>query len=207
MQTFRCQSKVHLLDRIFQFFQSLNQGRWPVLVFVGAVISLGLLSLRDFPVAAPDGKLFYNQQYLQQFLCLDVPPPTTGDDLGTCGASCQRVRWIYIATQLSLDTVLPLSYGTLMGILIVRCFPGAIARRYIIVPILVSVLDLTENFILVWLAITWKCGTSLPPLFQIAPWVSGTKWTLAGVCLAVLLVGWFQKRGTIGASTARAEKR
>ncbi len=184
-----------MLKHICLWLKSLEN--WPAIVTVSlvALISMSLLALRSsqFHVKAPDALLHYSPEHLEQFLCLDSAPPPNQADLKACEQNCRRLRQLYIATQVSLDTLLPLSYGVLMGVLVVRYFPLS-ASKLIVLPMLTTSLDLTENTLLVYLAWTWKCGCDFPALFLIAPWVTSAKWLFAALSVALIVTGWCKQK-------------
>lgn len=188
-----------MLHRIFLWLQKLNR-REIVVVAIVAAISISALSFRSqyFSVAPPDRQLSYTQKDLERFLCFE--PKSIGFDSTATDISKndhepdEGLRWLYLITQLSFDTLFPLAYGTLLAILIVKLWSVSWAKKLIALPVLACLADLTENMILVWLAFTWDCGTEHPALFAVASPVTSTKWVLIGISVATVAIGFALKQ-------------
>lgn len=179
-----------MLQRIYLWLSRLNDSTgltWVLIVFAVLLAALTFRSAQ-FHVATPDREIGYEAPYIEEFFCSDAPEPAIRFTVDKCAR-----RRFYVATQLTLDTLFPLAYGMLLGILMVMCFPVAKGKWLVLLPVLAACFDFAENLMLVWLACTWECGTDYPALFGIVPWVSNAKWLLFfASCLAVV-VGQFKK--------------
>jgi hypothetical protein len=78
----------------------------------------------------------------------------------------ERGRKLYGWTQLSLDIVYPLTYGTLFALLIICGFPREDAKLLFILPLLTMLFDLGENVINAYLALQFDGRAS--PLSRVA---------------------------------------
>ena len=61
-------------------------------------------------------------------------------------------RRIYAMTQVTLDLVFPLTYGTLFALLIVHVYDQSLAGTLVWVPVLAAITDLLENVTTAFLA-------------------------------------------------------
>ncbi len=68
-------------------------------------------------------------------------------------------RYVYAATEVTLDLIYPLTYGMLFGILIVQLW-GPRRDYLLFAPILAVLFDLLENFTIAYLAITYSGSVS-----------------------------------------------
>ncbi len=178
---FNKQHKHGFFERVCFWLKSFCQRRW--FVFFGAVVLVCMLVLTirssQFPVRTPDSPLWYDAEHLEKFFC---------------GAG-ETLRWLYVLTQVSFDSALPLAYGMLLGMLTVKYYPVTQAARWILFPLLAVVCDFLENVLLVSLAITWECGAAtFPALASVAPYVSRAKWLLILISVIVAVVGWLRHK-------------
>jgi hypothetical protein len=95
----------------------------------------------------------------------------------------ERGRPFYAVTQMTLDLVFPLVYGSLFLIMIFRLYgdPGYL----LLVPVIASVADLLENFTNTYLALSYQQG-SVPSLARFSSICTRVKWS--GFTISVILV-------------------
>ena len=62
---------------------------------------------------------------------------------------------IFVLTQVTLDFIFPITYGTLFATLIILLYSGETRQKLIIIPLLATIFDLGENFILAYLAYSY----------------------------------------------------
>jgi hypothetical protein len=95
----------------------------------------------------------------------------------------KRGRPFYALTQMTLDLVFPLIYGSLFLIAIFRLYgdPGYL----LLVPVIASVADLLENFTNTYLALSYRQG-SVPSLARFSSLCTGAK--RSGITISVILV-------------------
>ena len=103
-------------------------------------------------------------------------------------------REVYMVTALTLDVLFPLTFGLLMVFIVVRNYPAKVGRWLLLLPILVVLFDLLENFTIAHLAWHYK-PDELAPLADVASFFTMTKWVLAAVAVTVLVIGIIGRRG------------
>lgn len=91
---------------------------------------------------------------------------------------------LYALTQVTLDVVFPIAYGTLLAALITLLYSAEAAQRLIIIPILAALADLGENFILAYLASNHSITVS--SIAWVASVFTLLKWVM--VCCSGLLI-------------------
>lgn len=94
-------------------------------------------------------------------------------------------RRIYVATQLTLDIVFPLIYGTLFAALIIHIYARENAKILVLVPLLTVAADLLENATTVYLASQFDGQAS--PVARGAATFTAAKTSL--FFLAIILIG------------------
>jgi hypothetical protein len=97
----------------------------------------------------------------------------------------ERGRRIYVATQLTLDIVFPLIYGTLFAALIVHLYARENAKILVLVPLLTVAADLLENVTTAYLA--WQFDGQASPVARGVAIVTAAKSSL--FALALILIG------------------
>jgi hypothetical protein len=99
----------------------------------------------------------------------------------------EQGRQIYGMTELSLDLIFPLIYGSLIGIFIIRLYNGDTGKKLIMLPLLTIAADLLENVAAAYLALSFDGKAST------LAWASSiftmTKWVRFLLCLAFVLKG------------------
>lgn len=97
-------------------------------------------------------------------------------------------RGLYVATQLTLDVVFPVVYGTMFAVLIVLFFERQVGATLLVFPLLNLTFDLLENLSTSFLTLT--CADKKdPPFAYVCAVFSASKWTFAGLSAAALAVG------------------
>lgn len=92
---------------------------------------------------------------------------------------------IFALTQVTLDFIFPIAYGTLFATLITLLYTGEIKQKLIIIPLLTIMFDLCENFILAYLARSYSGGIS--SLSWLAGLSTSLKWLMTvGSVLTIL---------------------
>ena len=101
-------------------------------------------------------------------------------------------RYLYAATQATLDVIFPITYCTLLGVIIAQLFSQKMATRLLIFPLLAFIFDLSENTVLIYLAMLYE--QEMNPLE--VPWLAivltPTKWLFiaaSGLAIITGLVG------------------
>lgn len=96
-------------------------------------------------------------------------------------------RRIYAMTQVTLDIVFPLTYGTLFALLIVHVYDQSVAQTLVWVPVLAAIIDLLENATTAFLA--WQFDDRASPLAWVAAVFTAVKTVLFGVGLVLIVLG------------------
>jgi hypothetical protein len=68
---------------------------------------------------------------------------------------------LYALTQVTLDFIFPITYGFIFAILTTLLYSEGVSQKIIVVPLLATIFDLGENFILAYLAFNHVGKTSL----------------------------------------------
>ncbi len=178
---FKQQRNNGILQRICLWLKPFCQSKWFIFWGTVVLVCMIVLTIRSsyFPVDTPDGLLIYDADHLEQFFC----------------GKGKALRWLYVLTQVSFDSALPLAYGMLLGMLIVKYYPISQASRWIVFPLLAVACDFSENTLLVVLANTWDCEAEIyPALASVAPYVSRAKWLMILVSVAAVVIGWLNSK-------------
>jgi hypothetical protein len=139
-----------------------------------------VLALRQFvlsreaqvdPGNVPDSRLWYTAA-------------DTRDYLGQIGPSG---RCLYVATLLTLDLLMPVLYGGLLGYLIASLCSVGFGRRWVWVPVGAATADIGENILLAYLAATFDGGASR--LTPVAACLTAAKWVLSAAAVFGLILG------------------
>lgn len=95
----------------------------------------------------------------------------------------ERGRPFYALTEMTLDLIFPLVYGSLFLIALFRLYgdPGYL----LLVPLIASVADLLENFTNTYLALSYKPG-SVPSLARFSSFCTGVK--RSGITISIILI-------------------
>ena len=128
-----------------------------------------------------DTKLYYSSAELYEIL----------DAYGDQG------RRVYALSHLTADVLFPLVYAFFFGLLIAYIFQRAFSKdswvqRLNLVPFLLLIFDLIENVSVVILLLAYP--TQMAGLARLTGLVTSVKWILAGITVALPLlgvVGWF----------------
>ena len=101
-------------------------------------------------------------------------------------------RQVYALSHLTADVLFPLVYAFFFGLLIAYIFQRAFSRdswnqRLNLVPFLLLIFDLIENVSVVILLLAYP--TELEGLARVTGMVTSVKWMLAGITVALPLVG------------------
>ena len=97
---------------------------------------------------------------------------------------------MYVTTGLTLDTVFPLLYATLLSMLITRCYRPETACALVFVPLLAAAADLLENFTVAYLAITFDERSERPSSAAwLAAFFTAAKWALTIASLVIVAIG------------------
>ena len=122
----------------------------------------------------PDKMPYFNAQQFKAFICQPCKP---------------HGRYLYAATQATLDVLYPIAYCTLAGILVATLFRPELATRLLVFPLLVFVTDLSENAVTIYLALTFDCHLDPPTIPWLAVILTPTKWILIGATVLTIVVG------------------
>ena len=94
---------------------------------------------------------------------------------------------LYALTQITLDVIFPIAYGTLFAALIIRLYGAEVDWRLVIIPILAAAADLGENVTTAYLA--WGYSNAPSPLAWLAYGFTLTKWTMVFSSLFIIGIG------------------
>jgi hypothetical protein len=123
------------------------------------------------PGDVPDARLWYTAADTRDYL----------DQIGPRG------RCLYAVTLLTLDLLMPVLYGGLLGCLIARLCSAGFGRRWVWVPVGAATADLGENLLLADLAATFDGGTSR--WTWVAACLTAAKWILSAAAVLGLILG------------------
>lgn len=120
---------------------------------------------------ALDGRFWYSPDDARDFL----------RNIGTDG------RRIYAVTELTLDILFPLVYGTLFAALIIQVYSRESGRFLLLVPLLTAVFDVLENITTAYLA--WQFDGRPSPIAYGATLLTATKSALLILSLILIVIG------------------
>lgn len=92
---------------------------------------------------------------------------------------------LYAITQITLDIIFPIAYGTLLATLIVVLYRDHLSQKLILIPALAAAADIGENITTAILA--WSYSGSSSPLAWIALVFTLTKWVMIFSSLLVVV--------------------
>jgi hypothetical protein len=154
---------------------------WPGFLFLLALLVLCFLGFQwrskrfnlDSEHKLPEARLWYSPADVWNFL------EYINSELGRKGLE------IYALTLVTLDFIFPIAYGTFFAILITLLFSEEVKQNLIIIPLLATVFDLGENFILACLTLKYPCDK--PYFARIAGVFTSLKWfmTISSVLLTL----------------------
>jgi hypothetical protein len=98
---------------------------------------------------------------------------------------------IFALTQVTLDFIFPIAYGIFFATLITLLYSEEVKRKLIIIPLLATIFDLGENFILAYLA--YKYADSVSALARLAGIFTLLKWLMTISSVSLLLGGTIQR--------------
>jgi hypothetical protein len=92
---------------------------------------------------------------------------------------------IYALTLVTLDFIFPIAYGTFFATLITLLYSEEVNQKLIIIPLLATMFDLSENFTLAYLTLNYTGSTS--SLARLAGVFTSLKWfmTISSVLLTL----------------------
>lgn len=111
-------------------------------------------------------------------------PDDANDFLRNIGAVGRR---IYAVTELTLDILFPLVYGTLFAALIIHVYARDSGRFLVLVPLLTVVFDVLENITTAYLA--WQFDGQTSPVARGAAVLTATKSGLLILSLTLIFIG------------------
>jgi hypothetical protein len=94
---------------------------------------------------------------------------------------------IFALTQVTLDFIFPIAYGIFFATLITLLYSEEVKQKLITIPLLATIFDLGENFILAYLAYNYAGGVS--PLARLAGIFTSLKWLMTISSVSLLLGG------------------
>jgi hypothetical protein len=118
-----------------------------------------------------DGSFWYSPDEARDFL----------RDIG------ERGRRVYIATELTLDILFPLVYGTLFAALLIHVYARESGKFLVLVPFLTVVCDVLENITTAYLA--WQFDGRTSPVARFAAVLTATKSSLFILSLILIFLG------------------
>jgi hypothetical protein len=93
---------------------------------------------------------------------------------------------LYALTQVTLDLIFPIAYGTFLAVLITLLSLEEVDHKLIIIPLLATIADLGENIILAYLASNYSGNIS--SIVWAASVFTLLKWVML-VCAILLILG------------------
>jgi hypothetical protein len=118
-----------------------------------------------------DGRYWYSPDEARDFL----------RDIG------ERGRGIYATTELTLDILFPLIYGTLFAALVIHVYARENAKNLVLVPLLTAAADVLENVTAAYLA--WQFDGQSSPVARGAAILTAVKSVLFVLSLILIVVG------------------
>lgn len=152
-------------------------GTWPMVALLFILFVLGTQGFEyrrkvlGYETRTLDGRLWYS-------------PVEARDFLETIG---ERGRRVYAATELTLDILFPIVYGTLFAILLIRVYSLPTAKNLVVLPLLAAAADLLENLTAAYLALQFDGEPS--SLARVATVFTATKSILLLVSFILILLG------------------
>ena len=101
-----------------------------------------------------------------------------------------RGRRLYAVTQITLDVLFPLAYGTLLATLIVSLCDEPYARLLVLAPLLTAAADLLENITTAYLA--FRFNDQVSSLASAAASFTAAKWSLFSLSLIIVFIEVFE---------------
>lgn len=155
------------------------QARWPVMLalFLACAFILGVLfplaspTERRADVAALDTQLWYSRADVAAHMDALTPPE----------------RRAAARSHLTVDLLFPLTYGTLLAMLLLKTQPES--RLWLLAPAAVLA-DVAENLLLSILYLIYPSGLGLAPL---AALVTALKWTVIALIFFYIIRGAFER--------------
>jgi hypothetical protein len=111
--------------------------------------------------------------------------PTDASDF-LCGIGPDGRR-IYAVTELTLDILFPLVYGSLFAALIIQVYAPERGKFLLLVPLLAAVFDVLENITTAYLA--WQYDGRTSPIARGAAVFTATKSALLLLSLILIVIG------------------
>jgi hypothetical protein len=111
-------------------------------------------------------------------------PDDASDFLRAIG---EHGRRIYAVTELTLDILFPLVYGTLFAALIIHVYARESGKFLVLVPLLAVVFDVLENITTAYLA--WQFDDRTSPVARGAAVLTATKSGLFILSLILIVIG------------------
>lgn len=155
----------------------LGIASWPVvgLLFLVFIVCFRLFDWRRQKLGCEtkvlDASFWYNPLDAKQFF----------EKIGESG------RTLYAITELSIDLLFPLVYGTLFGIFIVRLYGATSAKWLVLIPLATAATDLIENSIIAYLA--WSYAGRESSVAWIAAVFTSVKSLGFAASLIIILIG------------------
>lgn len=164
-----------MLERLYNLLERLASWQVVALLFVLFVLCAQGFELRrqklGFENTALDGRGWYSAEEARDFF----------------HNIKEEGRQLYYTTELTLDLLFPLVYGTLFASLIVRVYDGESAKYLAPVPLLAAVFDVLENVTLSCLA--WQFDGRASPAARGAAVLTAVKVGLFILSFVLILWG------------------
>ena len=164
-----------MLDSLHSSFAHF--ATWPIvaLLFIVFLICTQGFEWRrktlGYETRALDGRFWYSPAEARDFL----------HHIGPNG------RRIYAVTELTLDILFPLVYGTLFAALIIQVYAPDRGKFLLLVPLLAAVFDVLENITTAYLA--WQYDGRTSPIARGAAVFTATKSALLLLSLILIAIG------------------
>ena len=143
-----------MYDAIYRCIEQVATWPWVALLFTFFLLCLWGFEWRQKKLGYGnrilDGRSRYSPKDVRQFF----------QAIGADG------RRLYAITELTLDVLFPLIYGSLFAALILRLYEGGVARSLVLVPLVLIAADLAENVTVAIMASRFN-GQD-PPLAKVA---------------------------------------
>lgn len=167
------------MQSLWKFLERVSSG-WRLAVLLGIVTActIGFMirgELLDTDLKSPDSSYFgYTPEFVADFLIAIGP----------------EGRLLYGVTQLTLDLLYPVAYGTLIGVCLIRFY--SLKQSMLLLPGIAVAADLIENGLTAYLALSDSLTAS--PLASIASVATRVKWfCIATSAVAICLGPLFRK--------------
>lgn len=171
-------SLIHaMLNDIYDYVRRHSNRRSIGVLVVMLAAGLAVLYLRTLRFGpSPDGQCYVDATFVQNYFC-------------DAHGARPHVWWIYAVSEATVDMVVPVAYATLMGTAIVWLYEKKTALGLLMLPLLAFIGDVSENIVMIYVALTFDCPPHPPSIPWLATILTPAKWLLIAVSSTLILFG------------------